>query len=244
MDKETAKVLLQSYRKADAADPIFVVALREAAADPELASWFEESQRFDAVIGAKMADIVVPADVKDRILRGPNAVPQRRSLFKTIGAIAAILVLGLICWRIALPPAAPPIDAFALQAINYTEKMPALQFVCFNAAEVAKWINEQPGAKQIGLTLPKPDASFSMKLMGSSMVDWNGKPVVMVCLQNGERMAMLYILKDDPDASMPDGMTRTLQREDWVVRETKADGQVRLLTTKGGPEDLNFITPL
>ena len=248
MDKETVKLLLQSYRPHDANDPIFAEALREVAADPELAAWFEEMQRFDAVMASKFQDMTVPRDVKNHILLGyhggaDDATAARRTpILAWVASIAAILVLGLLCWP-WLKPSRRPMNALALQAISYTEQMPPLQFVCFDAGAVASWVNEQPGTKRIGLKLPTPDKALSMAMIGSSIVDWNGRPVVMICLQNGQRMAMLYVLEPRDAADLAEGATETVQKADWVVQTTKSDGRVRVLTTKGRPEDLDFQMP-
>ena len=99
--------------------------------------------------------------------------------------------------------------------------MPPLQFVCFNAAAVAGWINRQPGSQEIGLKLPKPPETLPMAMIGSSVVDWNGQPVVMICLQDGQRMAMLYILKPGDGPGLPEGATETMQQAGWVVRSTE-----------------------
>jgi hypothetical protein len=245
MDKATVKLLLELYRPHIANDPIFAEALREVAADPELAAWFERMQRFDAMMSAKFQQLPVPSEVKNHILLGytASAAQQpRRSRAIIFGAIAAALVLGLICWNMFAPPRRPG-DVLALEAISYTDKMPPLQFVCFDAAAVAKWINQQPVAKQIGISLGKPRASLSMVMIGSSVVYWNGRPVIMICLQNGKRMAILYILSDSYAADFKEGAPITVQKADWVVRTTKTAGQVRLLTTKGRPEDLDFQLP-
>lgn len=248
MDKATVKLQLESYRPQDANDPMFTEALREVAADPELAAWFEEMQRLDAVLSAKFQDVPVPPEIKSHILLGFHGaalpIPQSRPrVWVMAGSIAAILLLGLFSWHFSASRERP-MDPLALQAISYTEQMPPLQFVCYDAAAVAGWINQQPGSQKIGLKLASPTASLSMAMIGSSVVDWNGRPVVMVCLQNGQRMAMLYILKGNAADDVPEGATQTVQKADWVVRTTKANGQVRLLTTKGGPKDLNFQTPL
>ncbi len=242
MDKETVKLLLASYLPQDAEDPIFAEALREVAGDPALAAWFEESQRFDAVMTAKFRDLAVPHDVKGHILLGAGASSRwSRHWVQSLGALAALLILGLICWRFLAPRRAG--DALALQAIHFTEEMPPLQFVCFDAGAVANWINKQPGARQMKLALPKPPASLSMAMIGSSVVNWNGRPVVMIALQNGKRMAMLYILSDADAAALQGGSSGTIERGDWVVRSSHSDGQVRLLTTKGNREDLDFPAP-
>ncbi len=247
MDKVSLKLLLESYRPQDADDPLFAEALREVAADPELAAWFADMQRFDAVISAKIQDVPVPSDLKDHILLGyrvaPSIIPfPRPRLPAALAAIAAMLVLGLFSWH-WLAPAPRPMNLLAQQAISFSDKMPPLQFVCFNASSVANWINRQPGAQQVGLQLPPPPASMGMGMIGSSVVNWNGHPVVMICLQNGKQMAMLYVLKASDIADLQEGTTETVQKADWVVRASSSHGQVRLLATKGRPEDLNFPMP-
>jgi hypothetical protein len=245
MDKATVKLLLESYRPQDANDPTFAEALREVAADPELAEWFAEMQRFDAVMSSKFEEMEVSPDVREHILLGYRATPNivqfpRWRIPAVIGSIAAMLVATLFAWHLLAPA---PMSPLALQAISYTGKMPPLQFVCFDAQAVAEWINKQPGAEKVGFQIPPPPKSLSMAMIGSSIVDWNGHSVVMVALQNNKRMAMLYILKASDYPGLKDGLTETVQKNDWVVRTTNSDGQVRLLATKGGPEDLDFQMP-
>lgn len=247
MDKETVKLLLESYRPADAGDPVFAEALREVAADPELAAWFEEVQRFDAVLSTHFQRVPVPPDVKSHILLGfQGAAPARRSrprFWMLSGAIAALLALAAFS-LLFFYPRETPAARLAGQAISFTENMPALQFVCFDAAEVAAWINAQPGSQKVGLRVPPPDKTLSMAMIGSSMVEWNGRPVVMVCLQDGRHMAMLYVLKaSDAPAGLPEGSTETVTKANWVVRTTRQHDQVQLLTVRGRPEDLDFPRP-
>jgi hypothetical protein len=115
--------------------------------------------------------------------------------------------------------------------------------VCFDAAAVAGWINKQPAARELGVALRRPDESLSMAMIGSSVVDWHGKQVLMICLQNGSRMAMLYIVKPEEAVDLKDGTSTTIQKDQWVVRATKSGGRIQVLTTKGQPEDLNFQFP-
>lgn len=246
MDNSEIKLLLECYRPQDAGDPIFADALRAVADDPELAAWFEERQRFDAVMFGKFREVPVPADLPSQIVDGYQSAapaPSRRPRFWMLaGSVAALFLVGLLSWHFFAPRPSPS-QLLAQQAIDFTGKMPALQFVCFDASAVAGWVNKQPGAQKVGLKLPKPADSMSMAMIGSSVVDWNGRPVVMVCLQNGQRMAMLYILSAEDVGDMLDGTSETVQKADWVVRTTKSGGQVRLLTAKGRPEDLNFPMP-
>lgn len=243
MDEQTVKMLLASYRSQEAADPMFAEALREAARHPGLAAWFEEMQRFDAVLAEKLREAPVPADVKARILADAHAAkfaPASHQRWAVPLTLAAVFCGALLVWRYFAPD--PPSRALALQAISFTEEMPALQFVCFDAAAVAKWVNEQPGAQHLGLQLNQPAEALSMRMIGSSVVDWHGRPVTMICLQNGERMAMLYILTG-ADAGLPDGASETVEERGWTVRTIHTGGQVRVLTTKGRVKDGDFQVP-
>jgi hypothetical protein len=240
-------MLLASYRPQDAEDPIFADALREVGRDPELAAWFEEMQRFDVVVGEKFRTASVPAEVKARVLAdartasipAANTTPAKRWWAVPL-AIAAMLCAALLVWQNFAP--VPASRALALQAISYSEEMPALQFVCFDAGEVAKWINKHPGSRHLGLKLNQPAEALSMQMIGSSVVDWNGQPVTMVCLQDGKRMAMLYILTAT-DAALPDGATETVEERGWTVRTIKTGGQVRVLTVKGRAQEQDFQVP-
>ncbi len=247
MDKDVAKLLLESMRAQDAEDPIYAEALREAAADPELAAWFENLQRYDAAIGAKLRGLEVPADVRGHILMGyraaePAPLLRMPRIWFVPTALAAALAISLVSWHLLVPPQ-HSVRAMEMQAIAYTKDMPALQFVCFDAAEVTHWVNQQPTSQQVGLKLPTPDGSMRLKMIGASMTKWGDHPVVMLCLQDGRRMAMLYIMSGDSMPEMAEGTTETMQHGDWVVRATKVNGQVRLLAAKGTPNDLDFAMP-
>ena len=247
MDRATVKLLLESYRPENAEDPIFREALQEVASDPELTAWFENMQRLDGVIAEKVQGFPVPAEVKDHILLGAcppaNMMQKPRPWAWAVPAsIAALIAISLFAWHVLAPPVSA-MTPMELQALAYSKKMPALQFVCFNAAAVAAWVNKQPGAQKVGLTLPVPDQSMSMAMIGSSVVDWNGHPVVMICLQDGKKMAMLYVLNAKDFPELADGATDTMQKQDWVVRATKANGQIHLLAAQGGPDDLDFRMP-
>jgi hypothetical protein len=247
MDKATAKILLESYRPEDRNDPMFAEALREVAADPELAAWFEEMQRLDAVMSGKLQDIAVPTDVRSHILMGyhaaqPANVVRFPARWTTPLSLAALILLGLVSWHLLLP-GPRPMSPLEIQAVAYTEHMPALQFVCFNPAAVAKWINDQPGSQQVGLKLPIPDSSKILTMIGASVTQWNGHPVVMICLQDGKRMAMLYIMNEKEAGELAGSVAGTTHHGDWVVRTMKADGLVSILAAKGRLEDLDFPMP-
>ena len=244
MDKPNAKLLLEAFREQDADDPLFAEALHEVEQDSELAAWFAEAQRFDALMRDKLGDVPVPAHLKGELLAGLRAhspVPSRSRWILPLTAAAAVLIASFAVWSSFAPRR--PAEALAMQAIAFTGELPALQFVCFNAAEVANWVNRQPAAQLVGLRLETPPETFTMRMIGSSIVDWNGRPVVMICLQNGQQMAMLYILNGS-DIGLGEGESETFEKRDWTARASNVHGQIRILTTRRQAEPSGFLMPL
>jgi len=70
MSNYDAKLVLNAYRSgdADAEDPFFKDALKQAKRDPELMDWFIKQRAFDDVIVAKVRTIEPPAGLKVQIL--------------------------------------------------------------------------------------------------------------------------------------------------------------------------------
>jgi len=86
VDREEAKRILESYRLGgkDSHDPIFSEALRELERDPELQAWFEEKERFDALMVEKLADAVTaPPYLKYEIL---DRQPKARTMLEKLSA--------------------------------------------------------------------------------------------------------------------------------------------------------------
>jgi hypothetical protein len=261
MEKATIKMVLGSYRAnhQDAEDPILADALRELERDPELKAWFEEEQRFDRGMMAELQQVPTPADLKDLLLLNAQAAGREpagavKALFqrqaKTWLAIAAGLAIAFVLGRLSLPPGAlsPQSNGggggefLATQAIAYTGKMPALQFVCFDASLVAGWVNEQSAALHMGKLITK--ALPKLQMIGSSTARWEGKPVIMIALQNGHQMAMLYLVRatDFPGATSEIG--EVMEKDGWVSQTGRDGDNLYVLTTKGTREDLHFPNPL
>src|SRR6266478_6512591 len=49
--------------------------------------------------------------------------------------------------------------------IGYTNEMPPLQFVCFDASAVASWANHQPAVRKAALEIPKPGTDMDLRLI-------------------------------------------------------------------------------
>jgi hypothetical protein len=78
MDKQEAKLLLQSYRPRgqDASDPALAEALELARRDPELGEWLNRQCELDESISRRLRQATVPADLRQAIVAGQRS--QRR----------------------------------------------------------------------------------------------------------------------------------------------------------------------
>ena len=82
----------------------------------------------------------------------------------------------------------------------------------------------------MGKLLDKP--LYSMQMIGSSTAQWEGKPVIMIALQNKEQMAMLYLVRasDFPAIS---GNGEIVEKDGWVSKTGRNGEHLYVLTTKG-----------
>ena len=260
MDKATLKLVLGACQAGcgDAGDPLLAEARREAGRDPELVAWLEEEQRFDTFVADNLGSLSTPAGLKESILLNarsatsrPAAADRTPAAWRHPGAtwlaMAAGLALAFLLGRRTLPDAVPSsasggADRLALQAISYTGRMPALQFVCFDPAEVARWVNGKSASLHMGQLIDKPMAS--MQMIGSSTTQWEGKPVVMIALQNGDRMAMLYLLRAADFPGAAGAAAGIMEKDGWVSKTGREGDHLYVLTTKGTRKDLDFPMPL
>ena len=258
MDKATLKLVLGACRPGhrDDADPLIAEALRAAGSDPELAAWLQEERRFDARVADGLGTLSAPAGLKESILLNARFSRQRPAADRSPAAwqrpaaagltVAAGLALAFLLGRQTLPDAVPSAgagaDRLALQAIAYTGRMPALQFVCFDPAEVARWVNGKSADLHMGRLIDKPMAR--MQMIGSSTTEWEGKPVVMIALQNGDRMAMLYLLRAADFPGAAGAAAGIMEKDGWVSKTGREGDHLYVLTTKGTRKDLDFPMPL
>lgn len=253
MDKEQARQILSVYRAGsdDAQDPYFAEALQAAAADPDLATWFAEAQRFEAEMIALLQVAPAPAGLRDAILQraatspAPRIIAQRRIAFAPWLAAAAAVVAAFFIGRGSVVPT--PVHrlgdgSLALQAISYSGQMPKLDFVCFSSDAVKGWVDKKSAAMHMGNLLDKPMPN--MQMIGSSATEWGGKPVIQVALQNGRHMGMLYLMRtaDFPGGASEDG--HVMEKDGWVSKVGLRGDHVFVLTARGTRDDLNFPMPL
>ncbi len=160
---------------------------------------------------------------------------------RAILAIAAVFVAALLLANFfSRPKPLTPAQLLAQQGITYTSSMPALQMVCFDASVVARWVSERPGFTAADFAITKTPEN--MRLIGASVAEWQGKPVIMLSLQNDRQMAMFYLVRGD-DFALPPETDYVEEKDGWVSKVIRTGGHAGVLTTKGTRDDLKFDMP-
>ena len=100
MNNQEAKFILRAYRSngGDANDAVFAEALQQAQQDPTLKAWLASQHAMDAVMAAKLKEIIPPAGLREAILTGAKVSSSPPSIWRqtrwiSLGAAAALLIV-------------------------------------------------------------------------------------------------------------------------------------------------------
>lgn len=195
MNNQEAKFILGSYRSngADATDPHFAEALKQAQQDPALGAWFAREQAHDREVAAKLRAIAPPAGLREEILAGGRMSRRRRSGWRAklwlplaIAAAAAVAVSAM--WWQRSGNAESRLVNFALSDMRneaqhggHGENLGALQ------------ASLQDPTKP--LTRPLPIDFATLEKTGCRTLDVGGHPVLEICFQRNGTWFHCYIAR-------------------------------------------------
>jgi anti-sigma factor RsiW len=261
MNREEAKLLLQSYRSngQDADDPQFAEALTLAKNDSELAAWFAEQQKFDAMVSSGLQKIAAPSQLKSQILaRGQkSARPETfaeppvanwwRNLFSFNSPVAwaAAIILIFICLGIfwEKPGGQARFADFSARmvfaAVNDTNHVDAK---ITDMKQVAAWLAERHGENKFVLPVA---LNGKNSLMGCRVLDWHGQKVSMLCylLKDSGHMDLFVadakIFSDAPPDRPQFATSGGMPTASW-----SRDGLAYLIVGHGNESDLEKILQL
>ncbi|HLX96251.1 MAG TPA: hypothetical protein VKU37_10960 [Verrucomicrobiae bacterium] len=216
MTREEATLILQSCRLGgqDAADPQFTEALALAKQDPELAAWFAQQQKFDALVGGSLRQMRAPARLKEKILAlekspeiqiGPSLSVWWRNLFSwtspmpwTVAAAVVVLLSLAVYWKRPESPArfADFSTRMVQAAVNDQHHVDA---EAGDMKQAVAWLGVHHGENNLVL----PAALNGSGLMGCRVLDWHGQKVSMLCYRlHGSTHVDLFVAEATmfPDA--------------------------------------------
>ena len=196
---ESAKFVLNAYRPngADAQDPVFRVALEQAARDPELAAWFKEQRSFDSLIADKLAEIQPPANLYSAILAGiANRSPIRRFNLRPLLALAAVLILSgaiLLPFYLERHSRSELVEQYQRANLTMLSSAPApnLDLVTADFSRTQEYLAEMKAP-----CIPfLPGSLLDLPTAGCKTLHWKGQEFSLTCfrLPSGELLHVFVI---------------------------------------------------
>jgi hypothetical protein len=207
MDREQAREILLSYRpgRDDTVDPQVVEALRLVDQDPELAGWFEEQQRTDEIIRARVRETPVPVDLKQRILAEQKIVRPdfawRRPVL--IAAAAAVIVLGVISFWAFRSLAGSGLNAYRAEMVRVVESGYMMSVRANNFDQLRHILAEKKWPSDFIVT----DHLRDVTVIGGSALEWKGHKVALACMKDHSRGLWLFVVENTAFRHAPDSET-------------------------------------
>lgn len=266
MNNEEAKKILSLYRPGtpDQTDPSFADAREKAtpaspdgktagAPEQELAQWFKDHSTSYDSIRKKFKEIPVPAGLREQILaevkpKPENVVALRPSLLlRLAAAIVVCLGLGAYFWHaFRSSPSATPPPTVAIQSDTFDHYRDAVTAAAVRPYDIFKTndlqaINAFFSAHGAPASYTLPEGLSSAKLVGCSLVNWEGRHAAMICFKSGrplapgQKMDLWFFVGDTTslqgvptDATPSVAKVQTLTTASWTK-----DGKVYVLAGAG-----------
>ena len=245
MKNSRIKEILLTYRPGEGleGDPEVRDALEQTRKDPELRRWWEEQQAFDEAMSARLRELPVPANLRERILTAatPPAPPKvvrwlHPAVFAAAAAIVIFLALSFTFWN---PPQGGPSGDPAAVVQTARELHQSLQ-PSFRSNEKAALVNY---IQRNGATPPKSlpprfswDESFACQIFSV-----RGSSVSVICFNTREHGKMhLYTFERRafPEIRMPRQPVLGNGKSDGAWASWASDDAYHVLLTAEGSENL------
>ena len=247
MNREQAREILLGYRpgRDDTIDPQVVEALRLLDQDPELHLWFEQQQRVDDAIRARLREMPVPADLKERILAEQKVVrPEfgwRRAL---LAAAAGVAILGAVVDWIMLRPKPNVIDtrfsAYREQMVETVSDRYSLNIKGSSFDELRQGLAQRKWPTDFIV----PDRLRTVTVVGGGALEWNGHKVAMACMKQDDHGLWLFVIERAALQRAPAARTPLVESVGVMPTATwTQSGNTYLLTAQGDEAFLKKYLP-
>ncbi len=238
---DEARLLFSAYRPngQDTSDPTFAPALEAAKNDPSLAQWLAEQQEFDRAVAERLRAVVVPADLKAKILAGAK-VSRRRSWWAAprVWALAAMLALffgvaglwlgradGLADWQ---KHGLAVLSGVIAGRETFDLPQP-------DPAQLTAWLHAHG--------VPPPAALGGKAPLGCKTIAWDGHKMSLVCfnLGGGELVHLFTTDRAGLAGVPPDGPPRIVREGSWTVAMWNVGDKTLMLATEQGEAPLRRV---
>ncbi len=227
MNSQEAKQILLLYRPAvDREDPDFAEALALTNADLELNTWFKQHCAFQNAARAAFNDIPIPEGLKEQILSERKAhltLTSRRRALVAACAVVVIAFCGVLSFRTIFPPK-PTLDYsfanFHTNMIGVIIRYPVMDIPTNNVQAIRSYL-AQHGQSNL-VSTPAVDKIVQMPNIagtGGKKLDWQDKPVAMICLNSGRNAdpkkpdLFLFVVDNGSITGPPPGPTPVITQD-------------------------------
>jgi anti-sigma factor RsiW len=233
MDKHAARSFLSVHRPGETpAEDRIAEAEKMAAADPELARWWQEDQELDRAIAVALAETPVPSDLRAKLIS--NTVPLfvakrswRRPAFLAAAAIVALAALfGL--WRGPFKPA-PSVADYRAEMVNFLAQEWTLGLKSKDLAQIHNFLAESGAPSQFEI----PVRLRELEPIGCRKLQFHGQDVALVCFrrQSGKE-AHLFVIKRGAVRGLPI-QPQFAPEDGWMTAAWTTGDHGYLLTVQG-----------
>jgi hypothetical protein len=182
VNRNQAKQILIAYRPDidDDSDPEIREALALADQDLELKAWLENQRAVQSAIRDEFGKIVVPPDLRGRILAGRKIVQpiwRRREFLAAAAAVAVLSILSAFWFRPSEEDES--FAAFRSRMVRFAVREYRMDIVTTNATQVRQYLAAQGAPSDYSF----PRNLSSRPVIGGAKLSWQGHSVAMVCLE-------------------------------------------------------------
>ena len=240
MDSRRAKEILACYRpgRDDPSDPQFAEALEQARREPGLAEWLDRQTALDAALRNKLGQIRVPPDLPETILAQLPARPVALAWWRQPALRAAAVALVVLCgvagfW---LATRRDTFDAYRQQMAGLVSREYEMTLRSKDFNEIRDYLASRGWPSDFALA----PAMRALEAEGSSIINWRGRKVSLVCVDAGEdRDLFLFIVHRDVLADAPAGESPEFARVGGIMTATwSAGGELYMLAGHGDEQFL------
>ncbi len=246
MTTSEAKFILTAVRtgQADSSDPVVAEALRLAALDPELGSWFERSTSLDSVLSGKLREIAPPAHLEASILAGMKVSRKpasRRPLAYVLIAAAALVMIGFIIHAVlpVSPQTSPGSTAretlagFRSEMLREIAELKEIDHLSGDPQDVSAWLEEQGTTPVFDI----PATAAGHALVGCKVIRWKGHRVSLICFSrpgaDGPVGLHLVSIPAEAIGAFDEAAENHHVENDWTTTAWHEGGYIHVLAVQG-----------
>ncbi len=241
MNREQARALLEvaTLKQPDDFDSDMQDALKFAANDPELLSWYEKRKSFDRMVSSAITEVPVPVDFRSKLVHAMRQSSPRRTntTWRWLAAAAVIALLAGVTAMWSLRDNGGHWEDEALTLVNEVDggRMP-LDHWDGNRSAIQSWLAERKSPAPNSL----PQGMSVLASLGCKIVKVAGHPASIMCFgMPGSNEEAHLVVVDIPNASASAPVFHS--KNGWNMVTWNENGHSLMLATRADTAELRKL---